>query len=215
MGKHNENLKRERLFPFKFMESVQLPPTCWPDLPFWANLIKRSFWIVGEIDYEYLDLMQFILLWNQEDEAAGIEPGEREPIKLFIFSQGGDAEIGDSLFEIVKSSKTPVIGYNMGLVASAAFDVYIACHKRVTLPGAKFLVHEGSMRIAGQASVVENFGDLSKKMKNRMIDRITSQTKITKSMLGNKIKSDWWFLSDEAIKYGVAHELAEDITELF
>ena len=214
MGKGEKN-QRERKLPFKFMESVQLTPTCWDNLAYWANLSKRAFWIIDEIGYDDLDLMQFILLWNQEDEAAGIEIEDREPIKIFIFSQGGDAEIGDSLFEIVKTSKTPVIGYNMGLVASAAFDVYIACHKRISMPGAKFLVHEGSMRISGQASVVENFGDLSKKMKNRMIDRITSQTKITKAMLGNKIKSDWWFLTDEAIKLGVAHEIAKDVTELF
>lgn len=197
--------KKNFVPPFKGMENA--PYSWWEDPMYFLNLKKRALWINGEIDETTVETMKHIILWNQEDNEANVPLEERMPIKLYIFSEGGEADVGDSMFELIKSSKTKVIGYNMGLVASAAFDIYIACHERITLPGAKFLIHEGSMRISGQTSSVENYGDLSKKVKARMIDRITKETNITKKTLENKIKSDWWFFGDEALKLEVAHRL--------
>lgn len=201
-------------FPLKFLEGLdKIPSTYWEDLAYFANLSNRTIWIDDDIDESTLNVMKYIVLWNEEDEAGKIPPENRKPIRLKIFSSGGEADVGDSLYELITQSQTKVIGYNMGLTASAAFDIYIACHERVTMSGAKFLVHEGSMRISGQTSSVENYGDLSKKLKSRMIDRIAQQTGIATKTLKDKIRSDWWFFGDDALKLGVAHRLwtpAED-----
>ena len=193
--------------PLSSLEGLKIPQTYWDDLAYFVSLSNRTMWIIDDIDESTLEVMKYIVLWNEEDAKGKIPLEQRKPIRLKIFSHGGDADVGDSMYELIKSSETKVIAYNMGLVASAAFDIYIACDERITYPGSKFLVHEGSMRVSGQNSSVENYTDMSKKTKARMIDRIAEQTNLSVKTLKGKIASDWWFFGEEAIKLGVAHRL--------
>ena len=92
------------------LENLQLPD---PELlTFYKGIKDRSFWIDNEIDDYSLEIARLILQWNKED--SDIEVENRLPIKLFFFSPGGDLDVNNTLIDVIKLSKTPIWGINMG-----------------------------------------------------------------------------------------------------
>ena len=81
-------------------------------LNFYEGIEQRIFWINDEINVYSLNLIHYILKWNKEDE--GIAPAERKPIRLLFFSPGGDLDVNYSIIDIIRLSKTPIIGINLG-----------------------------------------------------------------------------------------------------
>ena len=58
-------------------------------LMFYKNLANREIWLESEISIDTLELNKLILNFNKMD--AGIPVEERKPIKIYIYSYGGDA----------------------------------------------------------------------------------------------------------------------------
>ena len=91
-------------------------------------LSSRSLIISGEINQELAEKVATQLLILQE-------MGD-EPIKLFINSQGGHVEAGDTIHDMIKFIKPRVIIIGTGWVASAGITIYLAANKedRYSLP---------------------------------------------------------------------------------
>ena len=84
-------------------------------------LNSRSLIISGEINQELAEKVATQLLILQE-------MGD-EPIKLFINSQGGHVEAGDTIHDMIKFIKPRVIIIGTGWVASAGITIYLAVDK--------------------------------------------------------------------------------------
>jgi len=95
-------------------------------LTYYKSLKDREFWIEGEIGEETLELARLIITWNKED--SRLEPSERKPIRIFFNSPGGSLDVAYTLYDVIRISKTPIIGINIGYCASAAAYIFIACH---------------------------------------------------------------------------------------
>ena len=102
------------------------------------------------------------------------------------------------------ASETPVITVNQAMCASMGFLIFIAGHKRYTMPHAQFLMHDGST--AGW--------DSTAKMKDRMEfetgqlekmtrDYILQNTKITPEKYEEKYRVEWYMLPEEEKNYGI------------
>lgn len=62
-----------------------------PDLVTYFVLEQdRKLYLEGEIGEESMSIQRMILRWNLEDQGIPVE--ERKPIRLFIFSPGGDVD---------------------------------------------------------------------------------------------------------------------------
>ena len=85
-------------------------------------LSSRSLIISGEINQELAEKVATQLLILQE-------MGD-EPIKLFINSQGGHVEAGDTIHDMIKFIKPRVIIIGTGWVASAGITIYLAADRR-------------------------------------------------------------------------------------
>ena len=94
-------------------------------------LSSRSLIISGEINQELAEKVATQLLILQE-------MGD-EPIKLFINSQGGHVEAGDTIHDMIKFIKPRVIIIGTGWVASAGITIYLAADKedRYSLPNTR------------------------------------------------------------------------------
>ena len=121
--------------------NLQLPA---PELLcYYKQLENREYWLEDEIDEDTLTLAKLILQWNKEDE--GLEIQARKPIKIFFNSPGGALDVAYSLYDIIRMSKTPIIGINIGFCASAAAYIFIACHQRKMTKHSYFIFHQGSI----------------------------------------------------------------------
>lgn len=191
--------------------TMQLPD---PDLAqYWEDLKNRIIWINDEITDEYLDFVSKIIYWNRQDKGVPVE--ERKPIQIFFSSPGGSLDVQDTLVSMIKLSKTPVYGYALGMVASAASLIFLSCHKRFALPNAYFVFHRGSCSNLGGnyneiAAAMEDYRKQVERMEKFYIENTTYPEEIVRE----KIKTDWYVHCDEAMKYNVITDLIEDIEVL-
>ena len=78
----------------------------------------------------------------------------KEPITILVSSPGGHVESGDVIHDIIKFIDAPVNIVGTGWVGSAAVNVFLSVPKerRVCLPNTRFLIHQPSGGIGGQAT---------------------------------------------------------------
>ncbi|WP_074010971.1 M24 family metallopeptidase [Romboutsia timonensis] len=109
-------------------------------------LSSRSLIISGEINQELAEKVATQLLILQE-------MGD-EPIKLFINSQGGHVEAGDTIHDMIKFIKPRIIVIGTGWVASAGITIYLAADKedRYSLPNTRYMIHQPLGGCQGQAT---------------------------------------------------------------
>lgn len=166
--------------------------------------LDRRIYINGEIDSGVIDIAAYqIMRFNRMDKGLPYE--ERKPIRLYINSPGGIVSDGYGLISTIINSKTPVYTINLALAASMALLVFIAGHKRYTMPHAEFLMHDGSTGTFGSSSKVKDQIEFeSIQLEGMTKDFIISHTKIAEELYKEKHRMEWWFLAKEARQVGVA-----------
>ena len=195
----------------KAIENVQLPD---PELRnFYVDLEHRIFWLDEEVTPYLLELIKYIVRWNAEDAATPVE--QRQPIRIYFFSPGGDLDINYALIDTIKMSKTPVIGINIGQCASAAAYIFLSCHKRYMLPHAYFILHQGSGTLSGTfEQICAQMEDYQQQVEE-LSAFVLEHTTYTEEAVAEKIVGEWYIRKDEALENGVVHGVVNDVSMLF
>lgn len=195
----------------KAIENVQLPD---PELRnFYVDLEHRTFWLDEEVTPYLLELIKYIVRWNAEDAATPIE--ERQPIRIYFFSPGGDLDINYALIDTIKMSKTPIIGINIGQCASAAAYIFLSCHKRYMLPHAYFILHQGSGTLSGTfEQICAQMEDYQQQVEE-LSAFVLEHTTYSEEAVAEKIVGEWYIRKDEALENGVVHGVVNDVSMLF
>lgn len=192
------------------VENVQLPS---PELlTFYKDKDNRCLWIDTEINSMSLEICRLIIQWNREDRDLDI--AQRKPIKLLFFSPGGDLDVNYTIIDTIKMSKTPVWGINMGSCCSAAAYIYLACHKRFTLPHSYFLFHQGSGAFNGTYLEILSQIQYYQSQVEELSCIMKENTLYTDEELAENIAGEWYVRADEAIEKGVSHEIVSNINTL-
>ena len=179
---------------------------------FYIDLENRAFWLDNEVTPYLLELVRYITRWNKEDRKTPIK--NRKPIRIFIFSPGGDLETYRSVADVIQLSKTPVIGINMGIAYSAAAMIFLSCHTRLMLPSASVLFHKGSSQMAGGFNEVYAAMIEYQKQVEELSGIIEKNTTYSLEEIEENMSSDWYIRSTEALERGVCHKIIDDIEEI-
>ena len=192
------------------LANMQLPS---PELlTYYRDLEDRVIWIDYDVAESILEVSKLIMYFNKIDEDLPVE--ERKPIKLLVYSYGGDGNACFSLLDIIDISKTPVYTYNMGVSMSAGLLILLAGHKRFCLKKSTALAHSGSGGVSGTFEQSEAQMKDYKRFVDTMRDYILERTNIdTKTF--NKYKNKEWFLyAEDQVKYHIVDKIIEDISEI-
>lgn len=191
--------------------NLQLPD---PELvQYYEDLHNRIIWIDGEINNSTLDIVSKIIQWNREDRVLPIEG--RKPIRIFFNSPGGSLDVEETLVSIIRLSKTPIYGIALGMVASAASLIYLSCHKRYALPNSYFIFHRGScQQVEGNYNEVQAAMEDYKKQIEMMEKFYIENTTFPPEVIKEKIKTDWYIHTEEALQYNVITNIVDDISVL-
>ena len=192
------------------LENLQLPS---PELlTYYRNLEDRVIWIDYGVDESILEVSKLIMYFNKEDRNVPVE--QRNPIKLLLYSYGGDGQACFSLLDVIALSKTPVYTINMGVAMSAGLLILLAGHKRFCLKNSTALAHSGSGGASGTFEQTEAQMKDYKRFIDTMRNYIIERTNIDVKTL-NKYKSKEWYLyAEEQTKYRVVDKIIDDIDEI-
>lgn len=127
-------------------------------------------------------------------------------INLHIYSNGGDAFMGLSIYDFIKNNKIPIYTYINGNIASAATFMYLAGYKRFMSPNSTILIHQISTSFWGK------FEDLKDECKNTtelmkiVKDLYSENTLMKKKQLDDILKRELFLNYTECQKLGFLKE---------
>jgi ATP-dependent Clp protease protease subunit len=169
---------------------------------------SRSIIISGEINQELAEKVSSQLLTLQE-------MGD-DPIKLFINSQGGNVDAGDTIHDMIKFIKPRVIVIGTGLVASAGITIYLAANKedRYSLPNTRYMIHQPSGGFNGSATDIAIDAREILRLKKRLNQIISKATGQALEKVEKDTDRNYWMNSTEAIDYGIVYKVISSYNEL-
>lgn len=172
-------------------------------------LKQRTLFLAGEINRKSAQqiVAQLLLLAEEAPD---------EPVKLFINSPGGDADAGFAVFDIARFIPSPVQVIVAGLAASAAVIVLLASPKerRFSLPNARFLIHQPSTGIRGDASDIQIEASEIIKCREKINRLIAEETGQEVSKVENDTRRNFWMSASESLEYGLVGKVVADHKEL-
>jgi ATP-dependent Clp protease, protease subunit len=139
-----------------------------------------------------------------------------EPITIFINSQGGHVESGDTIHDIIRYIKAPVRMIGTGWVASAGALIYVAVPRdqRYSLPNTRFLLHQPAGGARGTASDVEIEAREILKMRERLNRVFAERTGQPVKRIEDDTRRNFWLDAKAAQEYGIVGRIIENVTEL-
>lgn len=171
-------------------------------------LNSRSIIISGEINQALAEKVTTQLLILQE-------MGD-EPIKLFINSQGGHVEAGDTIHDMIKFVKPRVIVIGTGWVASAGITIYLGADKqdRYSLPNTRYMIHQPAGGFSGQATDIGIVAKEILRLRKRVNKIISDATGQPIEKIDKDTDRNYWLSANEAIDYGIVNKVISSYNEL-
>lgn len=171
------------------------------ELFYLKDLKQRKLFLNADVDqFSVFDIVKHIMQFNKEDKGIPVE--NRNPILLYVTSNGGEVDAGFELIDVIQSSKTPVYTINLGYQYSMGFLIGLAGHQRFAMPNAKFLMHDGSNFVYNSGAKAQDQMEFQRRIEERIKAYILSRSKITSEEYDSKLRVEWYLFADEAKEKG-------------
>src|SRR5690606_6986528 len=157
----------------------------------------RTLIISGEINQKLAALVmgQLLAMTSESDD----------PITIFVNSQGGHVESGDTIHDMIRFISAPVRMVGTGWVASAGALIYVAVprEQRYSLPNTRYLLHQPWGGARGSAADIEIEAKEIVKMRERLNRVFAEQTGQALSKIEDDTRRNFWLSADAAVEYGL------------
>ena len=150
------------------------------------------------------------------EQLLALATENNEFITLFLGSPGGHVESGDSIHDVIRYIEAPVRTIGTGWVGSIATHIYLAAEKenRLCLPNTRFLIHQPSGRLQGDASDISIQVKEIVKIRERINNTIAARTGQTLEQVNKDTNRDHWLSADESLEYGLVGRIIQSVTEV-
>lgn len=139
-----------------------------------------------------------------------------DDIHLYIHSEGGHVESGDTIHDMIGFVKPRVKMIGTGWVASAGTLIYLAVPRedRFCLPNTRFLIHQPYGGVTGQATDIGIEAEEIVKMRDRLNRIIADQTGQLLEKVEKDSERNFWMSPTEARDYGIVGSIISSSSEL-
>lgn len=171
-------------------------------------LRARTVIISGEINQKLAERVSAQLL--------ALSAESKEPITLFLNSQGGHVEAGDTIHDMIRFVGAPVQIVGTGWVASAGALIYVSVpvERRFCLPNTRFLLHQPAGGAGGDAADIEIEAREILRMRDRLNRIFSKATGQSVERIEEDTHRNFWLDADAAIEYGLAGRKINHVSEL-
>jgi len=139
-----------------------------------------------------------------------------EPIRVFIHSQGGHVEAGDTIHDMLKFVAPRIIMVGTGWVASAGTHIYLAVPRedRFALPNTRFMIHQPLGGVGGRAADLQIEAEEILKARERLNKAIADATGQPIARVRKDTDRNFWMSPTEARDYGIVGTIVASAAEL-
>ena len=171
----------------------------------YSRLLRERIVFLGrEVDDEIANVIAAQLLFLEAEDPD-------KDISLYINSPGGSAYAGMAIYDTMRYVKPDVatICVGMGMSAAAMILAGGAAGKRMALPNAKMMIHQGSAGFRGTPADIEIHAQEVLAMTRRMGEILARHTGQPVEQVMQDIDRDRFMTPDEAVSYGLIDKLVE------
>jgi len=171
-------------------------------------LEARTILIHGEITSKLAQEVSAQLLAMAADSDADIT--------VFIHSEGGHVEAGDTIHDMIRFVKPRVRMVGTGWVASAGVHIYLAVPKadRYSLPNTRFMIHQPLGGGYGRASDIRIEAEELLRTRERLNRVIAEATGQPLDKVAVDTDRNFWMGPEEALAYGIVGKIVKSASEL-
>ena len=139
-----------------------------------------------------------------------------DPITIFINSQGGHVESGDTIYDMIKFVKPEIRMVGTGWCASAGSLIYCAAkpQNRYALPNTRFLLHQPSGGMGGTASDIAIHAKEIVRMRQRLNEIYSRETGQPVERIALDTERDHWMSAEEAKAYGLVGKIVASAADV-
>ena len=150
------------------------------------------------------------------EQLLALATENNEFITLFLGSPGGHVESGDTVHDVIRFIEAPVRTVGTGWVGSIATHIYLAAEKenRLCLPNTRFLIHQPSGRLKGDASDISIQVKEIVKIRERINETIATRTGQKLEQVNKDTNRDHWLSAAESLDYGLVGRIIQSVKEL-
>ena len=179
-----------------------------PDILGERLLKARTIIISGEITQRLAASVMGQLLAMSADSS--------DPITIYVNSQGGHVEAGDTIHDVIRFIKPKVRMVGTGWVASAGALIYVAAprEQRYCLPNTRFLLHQPAGGAGGSASDIEIEAREILRMRDRLNRIFARETGQPLERIEEDTHRNFWLDAEAAVKYGIAGKIIQSASDL-
>jgi ATP-dependent Clp protease protease subunit len=192
---------------------MPLPPLLREDSPEREEKEKKEKEPKSRLEEKLLDT-RTILIFGEITQKLAREICEKlillsalndNDIKVIINSQGGHVEAGDTIHDLLRFVKPKVKILGTGWVASAGALIYAAVplENRYSLPNTRFMLHQPSGGVGGQATDISIEAQEILKMRERLNKIFSVQTGQSVEKVERDTDRNFWMSAEEAKDYGL------------
>ncbi|MBQ47971.1 MAG: ATP-dependent Clp protease proteolytic subunit [Zetaproteobacteria bacterium] len=141
-----------------------------------------------------------------------------KPIHMYLNSPGGEVNSGFAIYDTMRFIKSEVKVITTGLCASIATIINCGAPKqhRYSTPNSKFLIHQPLIggQVQGQASDIEITAREIIKTRAKINKLLSDECGQSLGKVEEDTTRDYWMSAEEAVEYGLASKIIENISDI-
>jgi ATP-dependent Clp protease protease subunit len=168
----------------------------------------RRVFVYGEINQA--------LARDVTQKLVAMSETSNDDIVIYINSQGGHVESGDTIHDMIRFVKPRVKVVGTGWVASAGAHIFLAPERenRFCLPNTRFLLHQPHGGVHGFAVDIGIEAQEIVKMRQRLNRIISEQTGQPLEKVEADTDRNFWMDAEQARDYGIVGQIVRSMSEL-
>ena len=173
------------------------------------NIITKGTHIYFYDDVDTPQILELISQIKDLESSISINSSRNQfkpVIHLHLYSYGGDAHLGLSMFDFLQNLSIDVYTYIDGLIASAATFIYLAGKKRFMSPYSYILIHQISTNFWGKFEDLKDEVENTTKMMKLCTDIYSKNTSMKKKYIEQILCRELYLNFDECKKYNFIKE---------
>ena len=160
------------------------------EIYFYADIDKKNI----------LELIDHIKELTFDLTVKSIKYNFEPHIDLHIYSNGGDAFMGFSIYDFIKKNKVPIYTHIDGFIASAATFMYLAGEKRYMSKNSSVLMHQISTSFWGKFEELKDELENTNNLMDNLIELYTENTDIKEKKLRKLLKRESYLTYEKCRK---------------
>lgn len=137
--------------------------------------------------------------------------GDKKSINVVIHSIGGDVFAANAIYSALVMNKATITGTIIGICASAATIVLMACDSRRIAKNAMLMVHNPSVSLWGsyQADDLLKLADVTNQVKKSIVAAYMERLDKTEEEINRLMDEESWYVGQEAVEAGFCDSVIE------